>query len=75
MKVKNNSWGHREKEFRVYDYKPYSDDTQWNSDKLVGTGYMFSPQTGPTGISLKRGEAAFIYINSAGFVPRRELRP
>lgn len=73
LKVKNNSWGHREKEFRVYDYKPYSDDTQWNSDKLVGTGYMFSPQTGPTGISLKRGEAAFIYINSAGFVPSTKV--
>lgn len=38
LKVKNNTWGHREKEFRIYDYKPYSDHTQWNSTKLVGTG-------------------------------------
>ena len=73
LKVKNNTWGHREKEFRVYDYKPYSDDTQWNYDQYVGTGYMFSPQTGPTGISLKRGEAAFIYINAKGFVPSTKV--
>lgn len=64
LKVKNGTWGHREKEFRVYDYKPYSDDTQWNSNRFVGTGYPFSPQTGPTGISLKRGEGAFIYVNT-----------
>ena len=38
LKVKNNTWGHREKEFRVYDYKPYSDDTQWNYDQYVGNG-------------------------------------
>ena len=73
LKVKNASWGHREKEFRVYDYAPYSDNTQWNSDKLVGTGYMFSPQTGPTGISLKRGEAAFIYVNAAAIPASTKL--
>lgn len=62
LKVKNDTWGHREKEFRIYDYKPYSDHTQWNSTKLVGTGYMLSPQTGPTGISVKRGDIITVYV-------------
>lgn len=62
LKVKNNTWGYREKEFRVYDYKPYSDYTQWNYKSLVGTGYMLSPQTGPTGISVKRGDVATVYV-------------
>lgn len=60
LKVKNNTWGHREKEFRIYDYKAYSDHTKWGATALMGTGYQFSPQTGPTGISVKKGDAVAI---------------
>ena len=62
LKVKNNTWTHREKDFRVYDYKPYSDPNKWNADEFVGTGYQFSPQTGPTGISVERGEPVMLFV-------------
>lgn len=64
LKVKNNTWGHREKEFRIYAYKPYSDHTKWNSTSLMGTGYQFSPQTGPTGISVKKGDVVAIMCDA-----------
>ncbi len=60
LKVKNDTWGHREKEFRIYAYEPYSDRTKWNQTNLFGTGYQLSPQTGPTGISVKRGDVVVI---------------
>ena len=34
LKVKNNTWTHREKDFRVYDYKPYSDPNKWTQMSL-----------------------------------------
>lgn len=64
LKIKNDTWGHREKEFRIYDYEAYSDPTQWNSTKLVGTSYQFSPQTGPTGISVKQGDVVLFFVGS-----------
>lgn len=64
LKIKNDTWGHREKEFRIYDYAPYSDPTKWNSGSLVGTSYQFSPQTGPTGISVKAGDIIIFYVNA-----------
>lgn len=64
LKIKNNTWGHREKEFRIYDYAPYSDPTKWNSTSLMGTGYQFSPQTGPTGISVKSGDIIVFYVSA-----------
>ena len=64
LKIKNESWGHREKEFRIYDYEAYSDPTQWNSTRLVGTSYQFSPQTGPTGISVKQGDMVILFAGS-----------
>lgn len=64
LKIKNDTWGHREKEFRIYDYEPYSDWTKWNSMSLVGTGYQFSPQTGPTGISVKSGDIVLLYVSA-----------
>lgn len=74
LKVKNNSWSYREKEFRFYDYKPYSDPTKWNDDQYVGTGYQFSPQTGPTGISVKRGEQLLIFVGVPSMKANTSLR-
>lgn len=65
LKVKNNSWTHREKEFRFYDYKPYSNPEVWPTDQYVGTGYPFSPQTGPTGVSVKRGDLLLIFVGAS----------
>ena len=62
LKVKNNTWSYREREFRIYDYKPYSDGTKWNAIERVGTGAPFSPQTGPTGVSGKRGNIFFVLV-------------
>ena len=63
LKVKNDSWGHREKEFRIYDYKIYSDPIQWASNSLMGTNY-FSPQSGPTGISVKQGDLILFFVGA-----------
>lgn len=64
LKIKNDTWGHREKEFRIYDYAPYSDPTKWNGTALMGTGYQFTPQTGPTGISVKAGDIVVFYVGA-----------
>lgn len=65
LKVKNDTWGHREKEFRIYDYKAYSDHTKWNANNLTGTNYQFSPQTGPTGISVKQGDVVVLMVGAS----------
>ena len=72
--MKNNTWTHREKEFRVYDYKPYSDPSKWNADEFVGTGYEFSPQTGPTGISVERGEAIMLFVGAQSLKGNTSLK-
>lgn len=64
LKVKNNAWTHREKEFRFYNYKAYSDHEVWNGNGYLGTGYPLSPQTGPTGVSVKKGEPVLIFVDS-----------
>ena len=64
LKIKNDAWGHREKEFRIYDYEAYSDPTKWNASNLVGTSYQFSPQTAPTGISVKAGDVVLIFAGA-----------
>lgn len=64
LKIKNDTWGHREKEFRIYDYQAYSDPTRWNATSLAGTGYQLSPQTGPTGISVKQGDVVVLLVGA-----------
>lgn len=66
LKVKNNQWGHREKEFRIYDYNLYTiggyEDGGYRD--LIGTSFCFSNQTGPTGISVKKGDVLFIFVDA-----------
>lgn len=62
LKIKNNTWTYREKEFRVHSYGAYSNPTRWNSNEFVGTGYPFSSQTNPTGVSAKRGDLLFVFL-------------
>ena len=47
LKVKNNSWAPYEKDFRIHNYKPYSDANYWN-EKMMSSGGSFMGN--PTGI-------------------------
>ena len=60
LKVKNNAWDSvtREKEFRVYDYKPYSNPEVW-ADRLFTRPY--NRINNPTGISTSDSKS-FIYV-------------
>lgn len=64
LKVKHDQWGHREKEFRIHDYPAYSDPNKWNAQMYTGTDYQFSPQTGPTGISVKESDVVLIFCDA-----------
>ena len=60
LKIKNNSWDEttREKDFRVYDYRPYSDPVAW-ADKLYVRYY--NRVNNPTGIC-SNNDRDFLYI-------------
>ena len=60
LKIKNNTWDSvtREKEFRVYDYKPYSNPEVW-ADRLFTRPY--NRINNPTGISTSDSKS-FIYV-------------
>ena len=60
LKIKNNTWDSvtREKEFRIYDYKPYSNPEVW-ADRLFTR--PFNRINNPTGISTSDSKS-FIYV-------------
>ena len=58
LKIKNNTWAAREKEFRVYDYKPYSEPEEWND--ILYTR-LYSPLDNPTGINSSSNKS-YIYV-------------
>lgn len=60
LKIKNNGWDTvtREQEFRVYDYKPYSNPEVW-ADRLFTRPY--NRINNPTGISTSDSKS-FIYV-------------
>ena len=60
LKIKNNSWDEvtREKEFRVYDYKPYSNPEKWAEELFTRP---FCRLNNPTGIS-SENDRSFLYI-------------
>ena len=60
LKIKNNTWDSvtREKEFRIYDYKPYSNPEVW-ADRLFTRPY--NRINNPTGISTSDSKS-FIYV-------------
>lgn len=61
LKVKNNSWATYEKEFRIQNYKPYSDAAYWrNKLKLNGGSYMGNP----TGIYTQAGQKLYVFVDS-----------
>ncbi len=60
LKIKNNTWDSvtREKDFRIYDYKPYSNPEVW-ADRLFTRPY--NRINNPTGISTSDSKS-FIYV-------------
>ncbi len=72
IRVKNQKWNtanddanRYEQSFRIANFQAYSDYIQWMNTSHVGAGFAFSKLTNPTGISLKRGEVANIWIDHA----------
>lgn len=66
VKVKNESWGHREKEFRIHNYDVFTAGgySDGGYRDIIGTNFCFGVQTGPTGISVKRGDVLTIYVGA-----------
>ena len=60
IKIKNNAWDSvtREKEFRIYDYKPYSNPEVWANNLYTRP---FNRINNPTGISTSDSKS-FIYV-------------
>lgn len=62
LKVKNASWAKFEQDFRIHDYKPYSDASYWNN-KMMSTGGSYMGN--PTGIYAKEdGEQIYVFVDS-----------
>ncbi len=60
LKVKNNNWTAYEKDFRIHDYKAYSDAHYWNELlKATGGSYMGNP----TGI-YSDGGLLYVFVDS-----------
>ena len=60
LKVKNNAWEKREKEFRVFEAKPYSNSYNW---KYMMNVRQYSELQNPTGISADN-ENLLIFVGS-----------
>lgn len=66
ISVKNNLWGGNatwsryEKDFRIHEYEPYSALGPWGTKLGFGD---FGRLTQPTGIRLKAGEFAYLYMD------------
>lgn len=59
IKVKNQSWGHREEEFRIRDYKAYSDADYWGE---VLYTKKYSRINNPTGVYGNAGDVLYIFV-------------
>lgn len=73
LKVKNNSWDtvKMEKEFRIYDYKPYSDPEVWYQTLYTR---LYSPLDNPTGIcSISNRDYIYVFVDQVPENTRIEL--
>ena len=61
LKVKNNSWATYEQDFRIHEYKPYSDANYWNDQMMASGGsYMGNP----TGIyAAEDGDEIYVFVD------------
>ena len=60
VKIKNKAWGHREEEFRIRNYKAYSDADYWAN---VLYTKKYSRINNPTGIYGQAGDVLYIFVN------------
>ena len=61
LKVKNGSWEAYEQDFRIHDYKPYSDASYWN-DKMMASGGSYMGN--PTGIYAENdGDEIYVFVD------------
>ena len=60
FKVKNETWGEYEEEFRVADYKPYSDEYNWGMSLKTNP---YSPLSAPTGITCDKNDILLIFVD------------
>ena len=61
VKIKNNSWGHREQEFRVRSYEPYSDADTWGTTLMTK---KYSYLDNPTGIYGKAATLLYVFVDA-----------
>ncbi|MBR4129517.1 MAG: leucine-rich repeat protein [Bacteroidaceae bacterium] len=60
LKLKNESWAAYEQDFRIHNYKPYSDAGYWNSKlRTTGGSYMGNP----TGIYTKDYNPLYVFVD------------
>lgn len=59
IKVKNNAWAPREKEFRVAEYEPHSNVSRW-STQLRTSQYSYINH--PTGIIATTGDTLLVFV-------------
>lgn len=60
MKIRNDSWASHEKEFRISEYKAYSDANYWNREMMAtGGSYMGNP----TGIYASDDNPIYIFVD------------
>ena len=61
QKLKNNNWAAYEQDFRIHNYKAYSDASYWN-DKMKSTGGSYMGN--PTGIYVKDKEPLYVFVDA-----------
>ncbi len=61
LKVKNETWANFEKDFRIHEYKPYSDASYWN-EKMMSSGGSYMGN--PTGIyAANDGDEIYVFVD------------
>lgn len=68
LKIKNQSWTvypsgrNWEKQFRIADYKVYSENNYNAWARSMGIGYDYGSMTNPTGVTARDGEDLFVFL-------------
>ena len=68
LKIKNQSWTvypsgrNWEKQFRIADYKVYSENNYGAWARSMGIGYDYGSMTNPTGVTALDGEDLFVFL-------------
>ena len=68
LKIKNQSWTaypsgrNWEKQFRIADYKVYSENNYGAWARTMGIGYDYGSMTNPTGVTARDGEDLFVFL-------------